>query len=79
MTTPTPAPELMCQLADVLLQASFTADGIAAHLGPDATERCTAGSRVWSSTPPGAARSWISSSASSFCAAPLTVKRLRRC
>lgn len=38
MTTPTPAPELMCQLADVLLQASFTADGIAAHLGPDATD-----------------------------------------
>lgn len=38
MTTPTPAPELMCELADVLLQASFTADGVAAHLGPDATE-----------------------------------------
>ena len=38
MTSPTPDAELMRELADALLAASFTADGIAAHLGPDATD-----------------------------------------
>lgn len=33
----TPDPSLTRELADALLTANFTADGIAAHLGPDAT------------------------------------------
>ena len=31
-------PALVREFADVLVAASFTADGIAAHLGPDATD-----------------------------------------
>lgn len=38
MSHPTPKPHVMRELADVLTAANFTADGIAAHLGPDATE-----------------------------------------
>ncbi|GAA1168159.1 Release factor glutamine methyltransferase [Corynebacterium glaucum] len=38
MSHPTPKPQVMRDLVDILTAANFTADGIAAHLGPDATE-----------------------------------------
>ncbi|MCP1387223.1 class I SAM-dependent methyltransferase [Corynebacterium sp. TA-R-1] len=38
MTAPPPPAALMRDLATVLHEAQFTADGVAAHLGPDATD-----------------------------------------
>ncbi|OFT86094.1 rRNA methyltransferase [Corynebacterium sp. HMSC29G08] len=38
VNSPTPDASLLRELADALSAASFTADGIAAHLGPDATD-----------------------------------------
>ncbi|WP_370639199.1 methyltransferase [Corynebacterium sp. CNCTC7651] len=38
MTAPTPPAPLMRELAAALTSANFTAEGIAAHLGPDATD-----------------------------------------
>ena len=38
VNSPIPDASLLRELADVLSAASFTADGIAAHLGPDATD-----------------------------------------
>ena len=38
VNSPIPNASLLRELADILSAASFTADGIAAHLGPDATD-----------------------------------------